>query len=60
MNVTKSFMFCFQGSLDDTLPYPFAGEIRGMSKYSGLNLGESFMCLNLALKFDAGSLESGS
>ena len=53
-------MFCFQGSLDDTLPYPFAGEIRGMSKYSGLNLGESFMCLNLALKFDAGSLESGS
>ncbi|KAK7481951.1 hypothetical protein BaRGS_00026754 [Batillaria attramentaria] len=28
------------GNLDKTLPYPFAGEIRGMSKYSGLNLGE--------------------
>ncbi|KAK7097092.1 acid ceramidase-like [Littorina saxatilis] len=28
------------GSLDKTLPYPFAGELQGMSKYSGLNLGE--------------------
>lgn len=28
------------GGLDDTLPAPFAGEIRGISKYSGLNLGE--------------------
>ena len=30
----------FQGDLDDTLPHPFAGEVRGMAKYSGLNLGE--------------------
>lgn len=28
------------GNLDKTLPYEFAAEIEGMSKYSGLNLGE--------------------
>lgn len=30
---------CLQGSLDGTLPYPFAGEISGFANDSGINLG---------------------
>ncbi|CAG5116609.1 unnamed protein product, partial [Candidula unifasciata] len=31
------------GSLDGTLPYPFAGEIKGFAQDSGINLGEMLL-----------------
>lgn len=35
-----TIFFLSQGTLDGTLPYPFAGEIKGISDASGINLGK--------------------